>query len=216
MSGKPLLISDCDEVLMHMVVPFRDWLTEAHHIHFELEGEDFSYALTHKHDGTQVEAGRVWELLHGFFDSEMHRQYPIDGAVQAIGRIQAIADVVILTNLQDHRAIARGEQLKAVGIDAPVFTNQGGKGDALARIVAQYQPSVTLFIDDLYNHHQSVAETLPEVWRLHMVGEPLLARKIKPAPAAHARIDQWAEAEGWVRDKLLSGEPAPIIEGVSA
>jgi hypothetical protein len=214
--SRPLLISDCDEVLLHMVVPFRGWLAEAHDVHFELEGDDFSYSLTHKLDGTTLEPPRVWELLHSFFDSEMDRQYPIDGAVDALTRLSDIADVVILTNLQDHRAIARGQQLKKHGIDAPVFTNQGGKGDALSRIVAQYQPSVTLFIDDLYNHHQSVAETLPDVWRLHMVGEPLLARNIKPAPAAHARIDQWAEAEQWVRDKLLSGQPAPAIEGVAA
>ncbi len=212
--SRPLLISDCDEVLLHMVVPFRDWLNEVHDVHFELEGDDFSYALTQRSDGTQLEPAFVWELLHSFFDTEMHRQYPIAGAVDAIIRLSEIADVVILTNLQDHRAIARGEQLKAHGIDAPVFTNQGGKGNALARIVEQFQPSVTLFIDDLYNHHQSVAETLPDVWRLHMVGEPLLARNIKPAPAAHARIDDWAVAEQWVREALVSGKPAPHIEGI--
>ena len=26
--GRPLIISDCDEVLLHMVAPFRDWLGE--------------------------------------------------------------------------------------------------------------------------------------------------------------------------------------------
>ncbi|MFM2410423.1 MAG: hypothetical protein RL481_1251, partial [Pseudomonadota bacterium] len=34
--NRPLLVSDCDEVLLHMVVPFRDWLDEVHHIHFDL------------------------------------------------------------------------------------------------------------------------------------------------------------------------------------
>jgi hypothetical protein len=51
---------------------------------------------------------------------------------------------------------------------------------------------------------------------LHMVGEPKLSRHIAPAPAAHARIDHWTDAEAWVREKLLSGQPAPAIEGVSA
>ena len=27
--AKPLIISDCDEVLLHMIVPFRDWLDES-------------------------------------------------------------------------------------------------------------------------------------------------------------------------------------------
>ena len=52
-----------------------------------------------------------------------------------MGRLSEIADVVILTNLMDHHNANRAEQLRAVGIDAPVYTNQGGKGEALARII---------------------------------------------------------------------------------
>jgi hypothetical protein len=69
---RPLLISDCDEVLLHMVVPFRDWLDEAHGIHFELTHGDWGEALRHKQDGTLVERGIVWTLLNGFFETEMH------------------------------------------------------------------------------------------------------------------------------------------------
>ena len=65
---RPLLISDCDEVLLHMIVPFRDWLDEAHHIHFDFVHGDWGEALRHKHDGTVVERGQVWDLLNGFFD----------------------------------------------------------------------------------------------------------------------------------------------------
>ena len=102
--SRPLLISDCDEVLLHMIVPFRDWLDEAHHIHFDLVHGDWGEALRHKHDGTVVERGIVWELLNGFFDTEMHRQQAIDGAVESINALREVADVVILTNLLDHRA----------------------------------------------------------------------------------------------------------------
>jgi hypothetical protein len=212
--SRPLLISDCDEVLLHMVVPFRDWLDEAHHIHFDLVHGDWGEALRHKHDGTLVERGQVWELLNGFFVTEMHRQQPIDGAVDALARLSAIADVVILTNLMDHHNASRAEQLRAVGIDAPVHTNQGGKGAALARIIDQYRPSVALFVDDLDHQHESVAEALPNVWRLQFVGEPILWPRVKPSPSAHARIDLWADAEQWISERLLAGEPAPQIEKV--
>jgi hypothetical protein len=53
---------------------------------------------------------------------------------------------------------------------------------------------------------------LPDVWRLHLVGEPLLAPHIKTSSAAHGRIDHWAEAEPWIRERLLGGEPAPLLE----
>lgn len=210
--SRPLLISDCDEVLLHMVVPFRDWLDEAHDVHFELEGDSFTYALRHKLDGTQIESAEVWKLLNGFFDTEMYRQQAIEGAVDSINRVSEIADVAILTNLLDHRAEARAEQLKAVGINAPVYTNQGGKGEALKRVLEQFQPSMAVFVDDLGHQHESVAGVAPEIWRLHLVGEPKLARHITPSPYAHARIDNWAEALPWILDKLQGATPAPPIE----
>lgn len=211
MSGKPLLISDCDEVLLHMIVPFRDWLDEVHHIHFDFVHGDWGEALRHKHDGTVVERGRVWELLNGFFDTEMHRQQAIEGAVAGINGLAEIADVVILTNLLDHRATPRAEQLRAVGIDFPVYCNQGGKGEALKAIIADYAPSVAVFVDDLGHQHHSVAENLPDVWRLQLVGEPLLSPRIEKEPMAHARIDVWTQAAPWIRDKLLSANAAPYI-----
>lgn len=209
--SRPLLISDCDEVLLHMVVPFRDWVDEEHEIIFSLDKHDFSKALKYRHDGGFVEPPKIWELLGSFFDSAMHRQPPIEGAIPAMQALSEIADIAILTNLQDHRAEARAEQLKSAGIDVPVFTNQGPKGDALARILAEYQPSVTVFVDDMAGHHESVGGVHPEVWRLHLVGEPLMARHFPPAPHAHARIDVWAEAQGWIEDKLTVGAAAPEI-----
>ena len=35
--SRPLLISDCDEVLLYMVVPFAQWLDEAHDVHFDVD-----------------------------------------------------------------------------------------------------------------------------------------------------------------------------------
>jgi hypothetical protein len=212
-AGRPLIITDCDEVLLHMVVPFAEWLDEAHGIHFDLDHGGFAEALRHKHDGTVVEQEEVWPLLNAFFDDQMNRQQPIDGAVEAIRTLAAKADVVVLTNLLDHRQDARRAQLKAVGIDHEVRCNQGGKGTPLSEIVDRFDPSVTVFIDDLPNHHESVKKHRPEVWRLHMVGEPRLASSIPPAPDAHARIDRWDAALEWIEARLAEGH-APVGETV--
>ena len=211
MSQKPLLISDCDEVLLHMVVPFQQWLDDDKQIHFDLESGDFVDALRHKHDGSLVEREEVWPMLQEFFISEMHRQGAITGAVEAINKLSEIADVVILTNLVDDRQEARAEQLKAVGIDFPVFCNQGGKGERLTKIVAEYDPSVVVFVDDLGHQHGSIAKHAPDVWRLQMVGEPILAKHIETNAAAHARIDDWSNAITWITDKFENGRPAPAI-----
>jgi hypothetical protein len=71
------------------------------------------------------------------------------------------------------------------------------------------QPNVTIFVDDLAVHHQSVAEHAPNVWRLHMIAEPRVAAHTPPAPYAHARIDHWDEACGWILDRFGAGSPPP-------
>jgi len=203
--SRPLIVSDCDEVLLHMVAPFRDWLDEAHGVDFSMQGNDFAQALRYQASGELVEGPEIWRLLNLFFDTEMHRQNPIAGAVEGVARLAEHADVVILTNLNDHRQGTRTQQLRDVGIEARVFTNQGPKGPALQAILDEYRPAHAVFIDDLPQHHGSVAELLPDVTRLHLCGEPLLAPHIAcahKAGHAHARIDDWESALPWLLERL--------------
>ncbi len=209
--SRPLLISDCDEVLLYMVVPFAEWLDEAHAVHFDIESlfdpvtGGYLNAMREKSSGESIDAARVGPLLRDFFRTEMHRQKPITGAVEAMHALSAHADIVVLTNLTDDERDARAAQLRGVGIDVPVYTNQGGKGERLAKIVADYKPSVTVFVDDLAHQHISVAKEIPHVLRLHMVGEPRVAHQTKTPKAAHARIDDWASAQQWIMTQFEGG-----------
>jgi hypothetical protein len=207
--SRPLLITDCDEVLLHMVEPFGAWLSEAHDLDFRPDGPDFVEALARRPYGEPLAPEEVWPLLDGFFATEMHRQTLVPGAREALGRIGEIADIVILTNLGWHCHAGRVAQLEALGIRHRVVCNQGGKGVPAAALIAEYAPSTTVFIDDLARHHESVADYAPQTWRLHMVAEPNLAVHVPPAAHAHARIDHWAEALGWVTERLLTPGAAP-------
>ena len=202
MMGRPLLITDCDEVLLHMVSHFQDWLGEEHAIDFAFETGDFAGALTHRDSGQQVAEDRVWPLLTDFFRGEMHRQTLVPGALEALGRIGEVADIVILTNLGDEAHGWRVEQLAAHGIAHEVVCNQGGKGVPARALIARHNASSTVFVDDLPMHHASVAKHAPEVWRLHMVAEPRLAPAVPAAEHAHARIDDWPTATTWILEKL--------------
>jgi hypothetical protein len=206
--SRPLLITDCDEVLLHMVVPFGAWLGEAHAIDFVPEGGDFSNALRHRHDGSFVAREAVWPLLDGFFTTEMHRQTLVPHAADALAALAATADIVVLTNLADHHQQGRTAQLDALGLRHRVVTNQGGKGVPVARLLDEYAPDVAVFVDDLAVHHESVAKHAPQVHRLHMVSEPSLAPAVPPAPAAHARIDDWRDAEAWIAARFAAGVAA--------
>lgn len=208
LGSRPLVVTDCDEVLLHMVRHFRDWLGETHDIGFDLNGNPFA-SMLRRGTGEPLADAEKWDYLNRFFDTEMHRQTAIEGAVAAIAELQRDADVAVLTNLADRYNASRSHQLREHGIDARVFTNQGPKGAALKRIVDEYAPSRIVFVDDLAHHHASAAEVLPDSIRLHFCGEPLVAPHVpcaREAGHAHARIDTWHEALPWLRQALHGEE----------
>ncbi len=205
---RPLLITDCDEVLLHMVSHFRDWLDEHHAIDFRIGAGDFARSMQRRQGEPALTQDEMWGLLNQFFPGEMDRQTLVPGAAEALAALAEEADVVVLTNLADGCRQPRIDQLAAFGIRHRVECNQGGKGAPVARLVEEYAPSVAVFVDDLPVHHESVAKHAPAVHRLHMVSEPLLAAAMPPAPHAHARIDDWVDARRWIGERFVAGQPA--------
>ncbi|NYT41274.1 HAD family hydrolase [Sphingomonas sp. R-74633] len=210
---KPLLITDCDEVLLHMVRHFGVWLGEAHDIEFTPDGADFTNSMRRRADSSVIEREEMWGLLDGFFPAEMDRQTLVPHAREALAALAARADIVVLTNLQDHCRDHRIAQLANHGIQHRVECNQGGKGSPVVRLVEEFRPSVTVFVDDLAHHHESVAKHAPGVFRLQMIAEPSLAPNVAKAPDAHARIDDWLEARSWIEARFDAGLTADAVSG---
>jgi len=197
---RPLLITDCDEVLLHMVSHFAQWLEAEQGVRFALDTGRFSDAMTLIETGEPLALDQAWILLDAFFRGEMHRQTLVPGAVEALGRIAEVADIVILTNLGSEAHPWRVDQLASHGIRHDVICNSGGKGSPVKKL-ARRRPSA-VFVDDLPMHHASVAKHAPNVWRLNMIAEPRVASVVPMAEHADARIDDWAEASQWIIDRL--------------
>lgn len=210
--NRPLLITDCDEVLLHMVRHMSAWLDEAHAIDFWPHGGVFAKAARRRACGTTIEDAEMWTLLDDFFAREMGRQTLVPHAGAALERIAEQADIVVLTNLGEQCLPGRIEQLAAHGIRHRVICNgTNSKGKPVAELVEEYRPSATVFVDDMPLHHASVARHAPDVFRLHMIAEPDIAQGVPPAADAHARIDDWADAVGWIIDRF---EGRPLAVGV--
>ena len=206
---KPLLITDCDEVLLHMVRHFGTWLDETRDLDFQIEHGPFEERIRRRGAGADpLTQEEMWGLLGDFFPAEMDRQTLVPHAAEALAALASQADIVILTNLSDACRQPRIDQLARFGIAHRVECNHGGKGRPVADLVAEHGDPVTVFVDDLAVHHESVARHAPGVHRLHMVAEPRLAPSVPPAPFAHARIDDWERARGWIADRFAAGEPA--------
>lgn len=204
MNARPLFVTDCDEVLLHMVRHFSSWLDEEQDVLFRPEDGDMSTALKYKASGEIVPKDQIWSYLGTFFEGEMHRQTLVPGALEALGRIGETADIVILTNLPEKAHPWRVDQLAKHGIRHEVVCNSGGKGQPLKRLVERHGAASSAFVDDLAQHHRSVAEHSPGTHRLHMIAEPTLAAVTAKAEHAHARIDDWATATPWILERLES------------
>ncbi len=190
---RPLIISDCDGVLVEFARPFTDYLLVEHRLTLTLE----TFALA---GNIRDAAGNVLPvadfppLLQGFFTTHMPQQRAVPGAVESLARLADYCDVVVLTNIADIHADTRTSVLRQLGMPFRVMSNQGAKGPAIRALLEEFQPSAAVFIDDLPPNHSSAAKLAPEVHRLHMVAEHDLRHLIPPAPDAHARIDDWADA----------------------
>ncbi len=195
---RPLIVSDCDGVLLNFIDPFVAYLAAEHDLTLRMT----SFALSgniHDSAGDPVEASRFPMLLDGFFTTHMPTQTPIDGAAETLAALSETCDIVILTNIGDRHAAARTTELARLGMPYRVIGNLGPKGGPLAGLVESFRPSACVFIDDLPPHHSSAKKLAPGVHRLHMVAEAPLRELIPPAPDADARIDDWAEAHDHIR-----------------
>ncbi len=204
--ARPLIISDCDGVLLDFVDPFTAYLQAAHELTLSLD----SFALAgniRRADGSTVEPSAFPALLDGFFDTHMPTQTDVPGAAAALADLAADCDVVILTNIAEKHALVRTGELARRGMPYRVIGNNGPKGVPLKALVDHFKPSRAVFIDDLPPHHSSARKIVPDVYRLHMVAEPPLRQLIPVALDADARIDDWTTALVHIRAVLEETRP---------
>ncbi len=194
---KPLLILDCDEVILAFAQPFARFLAATHDIELRFESFALAVNMRHRSDGRPVEPARLAALLDDFFARGQGWQAPLDGVVTALDNLAATAELVVLTNIAETHRDTRVAMLRDHGLHLHVVANQGPKGRVVRRL-AEDRPAA-VFVDDLPPHHESAARHAPAVGRLHMVGDGTLRGLIPAAPHAHARIDDWGPAEGWIR-----------------
>lgn len=196
---RPLLILDCDEVILEFAGPFARWLREDRDIELRFDSFALVGNMRHLSDGRAVEMQDFPALLDGFFQHGQHLQAPAEDAIPVLTDLSRDMDLVVLTNIPAAWRDIRLSMLKGLGLDVPVHANDGPKGRMVKELAGDRR---AVFVDDLPPHHSSAAKHAPEVGRLHMVADATLRGLIPAAPDAHVRIDRWAEAQTWIRDYL--------------
>ena len=199
--SRPLIISDCDGVLLEFVAPFTAYLDSVHDMTLRLDTFALTGNVRHR-DGQAVEPSAFPPLLEGFFTTHMPSQTPVTGAALALATLAAHCDIVVLTNIADHHAVRRTEELARVGMPYRVIGNHGSKGGPIKALIDEFQPSQTVFIDDLPPNHSSAKAHVPHVHCIHMIAETPLRGLIPAAADADIRIDEWHLALAHIQSLL--------------
>lgn len=197
---RPLLICDCDEVLVQFIAPFEAYLArEGYSLSFN--SLEFAGNIRHEETGAYPDRKAVRELLFRFFDAHLEETPLMPGAAQALQQISEVADIVILTNIDAEHRERRAQALAAADMPYRVLSNRGLKGKAVQELAAACT-GPWLFVDDLSLHHQSVAATCPDVNRLHFVADPRIQQLVPDCPEANARFTTWEDALPWALSAL--------------
>lgn len=198
--GRPLVVSDADEVLLQFLGGLEVFLPKHGH-RLDLT----SYALTgnikRAADGVAATHEEVSALLKDFYLTDGLNLQVVPGAKAALDGLARHCQVVVLSNVTPEAAVGRAENLKRHGIDYPVLSNSGGKGKVLQMLGAAAQAPV-FFVDDIAFHHEDVAKAWPDTHSIHFVADPRLFAMAKRAEPARLFTSSWPEAAAHILGTL--------------
>lgn len=189
--GRPLVISDADEVLVRFAEPLEAFL-EDRGLFFNISDYRLVGNVRRRSDNAPVERTQLFGLIDDFFAERVDRMPIVEGAAEALASLAKDANVVVLTNVPDAYRERRAKAFRTFGLDFPVVSNSGLKGAAV-RALADRSRGPVAFIDDIDKHIAAVAEHVPDSYRVHFVADERLAAVCERAEHSHHRSDCWRQ-----------------------
>ena len=155
----PLMIFDADEVLVHFAEPFSIYLKKHNH-RLHLTGYRLDNAIKKSETDDVADPDTAKDLVWGFINEETKNQPAAKGAPEALKKLQEYAQIIILSNVPHSVHNDRVVNLKSIGMDYPLISNEGMKGPAVKEILKDHRAE-SFFIDDnpyqvesVYNDNQ--------------------------------------------------------------
>ncbi|MBV9045910.1 MAG: hypothetical protein JO294_12350 [Alphaproteobacteria bacterium] len=197
--GRPLLIVDADEVLLRFVDGFDKFLRERQ-LFLDLVSYRLHGNVKRLDDQSAILDVEVTALLDDF-RRELDSLEIVEGAVATLDSLKTKLDIVVLTNIHPSQAQHRVRNFSRLGLDLPLVANSGLKGPAVKALAAGAgRPA--FFVDDIPQNLQSAAEIVPDIFRIHLIGDDRLKPLLPAAEHAHLRADDWRHAGRFIEEKL--------------
>jgi FMN phosphatase YigB (HAD superfamily) len=197
--GRPLVIVDADEVLLRFVDGF-DRFLRRRGFYLDLTSYRLHGNVKSLADNVAALDVEVTALIEEF-RQDLDSLEAVPGAREALANLSQMASVAVLSNISEAQAPARSRNLLSLGFDLPLIANEGPKGPAVKKLAAHARAS-SFFVDDLPQHLASAAEMVPEVFRIHLVGDARLIGLLPLPIHAHCHARDWGAAEKFIKARL--------------
>lgn len=202
-TGRPLVVTDADEVLFAFMAGLEAYL-ETQDLYFDWSSFALTGNIRRRADQTPLPGEVVKSTLGAFFASSTESLAAVPGAADALRNLHHEGvQIVVLSNLPLEQIPARKRALARHGMDYPLIANIGSKGAAV-RHLAEQADAPAVFLDDIPHHHTAVAAVAEHVLRLHFVADPRLAKLLGPAEHSHHRADDWPSAHRLIERHLFA------------
>lgn len=205
LAGRPLVICDVDEVVVHFTRDFEAYL-ERRKLWLDTASFALNGNIRSRDGGESATPECVAALIECFFAERTLHLETVDGAVPALLELAEAADVVMLTNLPHAAAADRRKNLASHGLSFPVVTNSGPKGPAV-KAIAALTTGPTVFIDDSPGFIASARDHAPHVHLIHFLHDARFARHIPALDYVSLRTGTWSEAKPHARQLIDASGP---------
>jgi len=188
---KPLLICDVDEVVLHFVAPFEDFLkgknAQLNKRSFKLSGNIIDLPTGQAY--SMEESG---ELIQEFHNISVDQQDVVEGAVPGLQQLSEIYEVVFLTNVAATLTQRRSAHLTSIGAPYPVLQNEGSKAE-MVHLLSKDITAPIVFIDDLPPHHHAVKAMDPRINCIHFMADATFRAIVSFDGEIGKKTENWHE-----------------------
>jgi hypothetical protein len=198
--GRPIIVSDADEVLVQFISGLEKYL-DTQGLWLDLQSFMLTGNIKYRETGDVFDKSGMPRLMEGFFISETDQLEPVLGAAEALSHLSSHAQIIVLSNIPMQQREQRSANLASHGMPYPVVANRGLKGNAVRYIAAMVEAPL-FFLDDLPHNIESVAQAHAPSHRIHFVAHEGLARVVPKAADGHFHTSEWEAAQDFILSRL--------------
>ena len=196
----PIMIFDADEVLVHFAEPFSNYLKKHNH-RLHLTGYRLDNAIKKSETDDVADPDTAKDLVWGFINEETKNQPAAKGAPEALKKLQEYAQIIILSNVPHSVHDDRVHNLKEIGMDYPLISNEGMKGPAVKEILKDHKAE-SFFIDDNPYQVESVYNDNQDTVCVHFSVCDLVKPYMPKAVGASIEPTSWDDLVSKLIDRL--------------